>query len=78
MLKIRLKKGGRKKQAVYRIVLMNSHVKRDGLVIEELGLYDPIRKNITINKEKALVRLKQGAKPTKTVQYLLDKENISL
>ena len=42
MIKIRLKRRGRKGQPCYRIVAMESHTKRDGASIEELGFYNPI------------------------------------
>ena len=37
MLKLRLKKTGRKRQPSYRLVIMTSETKRDGRAIEELG-----------------------------------------
>ena len=49
MLKIRLKRAGRKRQPSYRVVLMNSRTKRDGYAIEELGFYNPITKKFKIN-----------------------------
>ena len=50
MLKIRLKRAGRKGKPFYRIVLMESLSKRDGKAIEELGYYDPIKKVIEFDK----------------------------
>lgn len=76
MLKLRLKKFGRKKQAFYRIVVMDSRSRRDGATIEELGFYSPIEKVFHINKKRALIRLEQGVKPTKVVQNLLQKSEI--
>jgi small subunit ribosomal protein S16 len=52
MLKLRLKRYGRKKQPFYRIVLINSRSRRDGLAIKELGFYNPIDKNFKIDKKK--------------------------
>ena len=46
MLKIRLKRTGRKKKPFYKIVLMENLSKRDGKAIEELGYYDPLTKII--------------------------------
>ena len=46
MLKIRLKRVGRKKKPFYRIVLMESLSRRDGKSIAEIGYYDPIKKII--------------------------------
>lgn len=76
MLKLRLKKAGRKKKAFYRIVVMDSAARRDGAAIEELGFYDPIEKLCRINKKRIIVRLQQGAQPTNTVKRLLEKLQI--
>ena len=50
MLKIRLKRTGRKTKPFYRIVLMENLSKRDGKAILELGYYDPIKKIIKVDK----------------------------
>jgi small subunit ribosomal protein S16 len=76
MLKIRLKRFGRKKIACYRIVLMNSCSRRDGAPIKELGYYNPITDSIKLNMEEIFFSLKNGAKPTKTIFNLLKKNNI--
>lgn len=76
MIKIRLKKYGRKGQPCYRIVAMDSRVKRDGRSIEELGFYNPITKKFKINIKRILIRLQQGAQPSETVKNLLIKSNI--
>lgn len=76
MLKLRLKRCGRKKQPFYKIVLMNSASRRDGYVIEELGFFNPLNKTFKINKERTISRLKQGAQPTETMINLLKIANI--
>ena len=73
MIKLRLKKYGRKGQISYRIVVMTSSTKRDGRAIEELGFYNPRTKEANINLSRIQVRLNEGAKPTPTVQNLLKK-----
>nr|YP_010337638.1 ribosomal protein S16 [Dixoniella grisea]UNJ17223.1 ribosomal protein S16 [Dixoniella grisea] len=73
MLKIRLKKYGRKKLPVYRIVLMNSLSKRDGKALEELGLYNPHTNEIRLNLPRIIERLKQGARVTSTVKNIIQK-----
>jgi len=78
MIKIRLKKYGRKQQATYRVVVMPSTSKRDGKAIEELGFYNPLTNESNLNAERIKVRLSQGAQPTNTVKNLLQKANISL
>jgi len=78
MLKIRLKRCGRKKRPSYRIVLVPSQWRRDGKFIEELGFYNPITNELKINVEKIVNRLKTGAKPTPTVLNFLKKSGVAL
>jgi len=77
MLKLRLKKIGRKKYPVYRVVVMKSSTKRDGRPIDEVGYYNTITKEVVLNKTKIRKWLNYGVKPTQTVFYLLKKENIT-
>ena len=74
MLKIRLKRLGRKKQASYRIIVIDSKKRRDGKAIEEVGFYNPLTKENTINIKSIQHRIKQGAQLTSTVQSLLNKK----
>mgnify|MGYP000449731052 CR=1 FL=1 len=76
MIKLRLKKYGRKGQPCYRIVAMDSRTKRDGRVIEELGFYNPMTDETNLNFTKVLTRLKQGAQPTETVLNILTRAKI--
>jgi small subunit ribosomal protein S16 len=76
MIKLRLKKYGRKQQASYRIVVMPSTSKRDGRAIEELGFYNPQTNESNLNMERIKVRLSQGAQPTETVRNLLKRAKI--
>jgi small subunit ribosomal protein S16 len=73
MLKIRLKRAGRKKKPFYRVVLMESLSKRDGKAIQELGYYDPIKKIIDLNKDLLYKYLNVGAYPTDTMRHLISK-----
>jgi small subunit ribosomal protein S16 len=73
MLKIRLKRTGRKNKPFYRIVLMENLSKRDGKSIAELGFYDPLKKRISFNKLELHKYLNYGAYPTNTVRYLISK-----
>jgi small subunit ribosomal protein S16 len=73
MLKIRLKRVGRKNKPFYRIVLMESLSKRDGASIDELGYYDPLKKIINVDKEKLSRHLNNGAYPTDTMRHLIYK-----
>jgi small subunit ribosomal protein S16 len=76
MLKIRLKRYGRKGKPCYRIVVSDSRVKRDGRAIEEVGFYNPLTKEIHLKINRIIDRLKSGAKPTETVNNLLIKAKV--
>ena len=72
MLKIRLKRYGRKKQAIYRIITIDSKKRRDGKALEQVGFYNPLTKEIKLNIEKIEERIHQGAQLTKTVKNLVN------
>ena len=79
MLKIRLKRTGRKIKPFYRIVLMENLSKRDGKSIAEIGFYDPIKKIIKFDKVILHKYINHGAYPTDTIRHLIYKmlnENI--
>ncbi len=71
MLKIRLKRLGRKKKPFYRIILIDSRKKRDGRSIEELGFYNPLNKQYSIKQETIQAKIQQGAQLTKTLTNLI-------
>ena len=79
MVKIRLRRIGRTHKPVYRVVVADSRAPRDGTFIEVIGHYDPQTEPTTvqIDREKALLWLSRGAKPTETVAGLLTKAGIS-
>ncbi|WP_454932513.1 30S ribosomal protein S16 [Actinomyces oricola] len=72
-VKIRLKRMGKKFAPFYRVVVLDSRKRRDGRVIEEIGLYDPMQEPslIRINSERAQYWLGVGAQPTDAVFKLL-------
>ena len=76
MVKIRLKRIGRKKQPMYRIVAMANETKRNGISLEELGFYNPLTKETHLNVPRIVTRINQGAQPTETVKYLFKKAKI--
>nr|BCQ06582.1 ribosomal protein S16 [Nitzschia putrida] len=76
MLKLRLKRIGKKMQPIYRIVIANSKTKRNGKDIEKIGYYNPIKKIFKINEILMKQWLLKGAKPTKTVNNLLKKNKL--
>lgn len=75
MVKIRLKRVGKKKAPFYHIVVADSKSPRDGKIIEQIGTYDPMTEpsTIKIDKEKVEKWMKNGAKPTDTVKALIEK-----
>ena len=75
-VKIRLKRMGSKKNPFYRIVVADSRKPRDGRFIEEIGYYNPLTepKILHVDADKANNWIKNGAKPTDTVERLF-KEN---
>jgi small subunit ribosomal protein S16 len=76
MLKLRLKRTGKKRFPSYRLVVMENLTRRDGRPIEELGYYNPVNKKYKFDIEKIKKRLKEGVQPTETVLGLLKKANI--
>ena len=73
MIKLRLKRFGKKKEASFRIVACNSTSRRDGRPLQELGFYNPRTKETRLNTEALRIRLTQGAQPTDVVRTLLEK-----
>lgn len=76
MIKLRLKRYGKKREVSYRIVAMNSRDRRDGRPLEELGFYNPRTDETRLHVEPIVKRLKAGAQPTDTVRRILEKANI--
>ena len=74
-LKIRLARGGLKKEPCYKIVVADSQAKRDGRFIEKIGYYEPTKnpKVFKIDLEKVNYWITKGAKPTDTVKSLIKK-----
>lgn len=71
-VKIRLKRMGSKKNPFYRIVVADIRSPRDGKFIEEIGYYNPLTepKTVKVDAEKVNKWIKNGAKPTDTVNRL--------
>ncbi|AGW41138.1 30S ribosomal protein S16 [Leifsonia xyli subsp. cynodontis DSM 46306] len=72
-VKIRLKRLGKIRAPHYRIVVADSRTKRDGCVIEEIGLYHPTEEpsRIEVDSDRAQYWLSVGAQPTEQVLVLL-------
>jgi small subunit ribosomal protein S16 len=76
MIKIRLKRFGKKREVSYRLVAMQSTSRRDGRPLEELGFYNPRTDEVRLDTEAILKRLSQGAQPTETVRRILEKAKV--
>ena len=72
-VKIRLARHGSKKNPIYRVVVADSRVPRDGRTIEEIGRYKPQMQPslVEIDADRAREWLSRGAQPTDTVRKLL-------
>jgi len=76
MLKLRLKRTGKKRAPSYRVVVMENTMRRDGRPIDEVGFYNTITKQSKLDASKIIKWLEIGVKPTETVASLLKKANI--
>lgn len=76
MVRIRLSRHGRKHLPHYRIVVTPQREKRESHSIEEIGHYNPVTKELKIEKERAQYWLSVGAQPSETVKYLFTKEGV--
>lgn len=74
-VRIRMKRVGAKNTPVYRIVVADSRSPRDGKFIEEIGTYQPLKKdsNFKIDLERADYWLGKGAQPSETVASFIKK-----
>lgn len=79
-VKIRLQRRGKKGRPFYWIVAADSRAKRDGKYLEKLGAYNPttIPAVISIDVDKALRWLENGAQPTDTARAILSYKGVLL
>ncbi len=79
-IKIRLRRMGKKKQPIYKIVVADARSPRDGKFIEAVGFYNPlVNPHLTqVNEEKINLWLNRGAIPTLTVKSILSQHGILL
>jgi len=75
MVKIRLRRFGKKNTPVYRVVVADKRSPRDGSIIEEIGTYDPLlkRNNFTLKLDRVDYWLGVGAQPSDTVASFIRK-----
>ncbi len=81
MVRIRMKSMGRLHRPFYRICVMDAKSPRDGRVIEELGHYDPLVRDVesreVLNKERAAYWLSCGAQPSEKVAVILKRHGVT-
>lgn len=80
MVRIRLARRGRKKLALYDVVVADVRSPRDGKFIEKLGTYNPmlVPASIDINEDRAFDWLMNGAQPSDTVKRMLSTKGVLL
>ncbi len=78
MLRIRLRRVGKKGKPSYRIVVAESAAPRDGAFVEWIGHYDPMvdPPAVTLKADRAIAWLKQGAQPSDAVRRIFDWDGI--
>ena len=76
MVKLRLKRMGRRKRPFYRIVAMTDNLASSGRALQELGTYDPVHARFEVDEEAAVSWLKKGARMTPTVHDLLRSKGV--
>jgi small subunit ribosomal protein S16 len=79
-VKIRLTRRGRKKQAIYDVVVADARAPRDGRFIEKIGRYNPNVNPafIELDENKAFDWVMKGAQPTETVRAMLSYRGVML
>jgi len=78
LLRIRLRRVGKKKQPAYRLVVADSKAPRDGAFVEIIGHYNPLTEPATlvIDEEKARSWISKGAQPSDAVAKLLARQGV--
>ena len=79
-VKFRLARRGRKKLALYDVVVADARAPRDGKFIEKIGTYNPATNpaSIILDDNKAFSWLMKGAQPTETVKAMLSHHGVML
>lgn len=76
---IRMKRGGRSHAPYYRVVVVDNRTRRQGRVLDEIGIYHPCARpepRIEVNARKALDWLKKGAQPSDTARAVLKQHGV--
>lgn len=79
-VKLRLRRMGKKKQPIYKVVAADARSPRDGKFLEAVGIYNPLTNPHTIDLKEDRINywLDKGAQPTDTVNSLLRQKGINL
>ncbi len=80
MVKLRLKRMGKRHYPIYKIVAADSRSPRDGRFIESVGTYNPNLDPMEVTLKEVRVKywLNVGAQPTDTVRNLFKREGLML
>lgn len=79
-VKLRLRRMGKKKQPIYKVVAADARSPRDGKFLEAVGVYNPLTNPHTVDLKEDRINywLDHGAQPTDTVKSLLSQKGINL
>ena len=79
--KIRLKRIGRRNRPFYRLIIIDSRKRRDGPAIEQVGWYDPLKKdkekNFNLNEDRIIAWLQLGAQVSDPVNKLMKRSGLA-
>ena len=75
-VKMRMTRLGDKKSTLYRIVVVDSHVARDGQYVDLVGTYNPLTEELNLDVDKAKQWIANGVQPTETVKSLLVRKEV--
>lgn len=76
MLRMRLRRVGKKGQPSYRIVVAPSSAPRDGSIVDQVGHYNPLTDppTVELDEDKVLLWLRRGAQPSEPVRHILERQ----
>lgn len=81
-VRIRLKRVGRRHKPAYRVTAIDGRRDRSGTIIEELGSFDPLKKDpeqqVKLNRERVEYWLSVGAQPTEVMTRILHRQGIEV
>nr|YP_010283924.1 ribosomal protein S16 [Paragymnopteris bipinnata var. bipinnata]UAT96833.1 ribosomal protein S16 [Paragymnopteris bipinnata var. bipinnata] len=78
MVKLRLKRYGRKQRMTYRIVAIDAKSRREGKVTREVGFYNPRKEETQLDISSITALCKSGAKLTETVRDIFRRESLKI